>query len=248
MKVPKLIREPLLSAATRLGYGIYKLNHDGSLYGAVVPEASYSPWNKDRQFRQTYDVIRSCTLVDQYRCYELWTLVQSVEHCEGDLIEIGVWRGGTGALIAKRALMCGITETVYLCDTFSGVVKASEHDPIYVGGEHADASRQQVESLVTELGLQNVQILQGVFPEDTGPLLEQSRFRFCHIDVDVYQSAKDIVEWIWCRLAIGGVIVFDDYGNKSCAGITRCVDEQRDMKDRVTIHNLNGHAITIKTG
>ena len=43
-------------------------------------------------------------------------------------------------------------------------------------------------------------------------------------------------------------ILYDGYGTESCACITRCVDEQREMNDRLTIYNLNGHAITIKTG
>ena len=31
----------------------------------------------------------------------------------------------------------------------------------------------------------------------------------CHIDVDVYQSARDTVEWVEPRLTSGGAIVFD---------------------------------------
>jgi O-methyltransferase len=34
-----------------------------------------------------------------------------------------------------------------------------------------------------------VTILAGVFPNDTGSLIEGRKFRFCHIDVDVYESA-----------------------------------------------------------
>jgi len=44
----------------------------------------------------------------------------------------------------------------------------------------------------------------------------------------------------------GGIIVYDDYGFSSCAGITKYVNEQVMCKDRVVIHNLNGHAIVIK--
>ena len=51
---------------------------------------------------------------------------------------MGTWRGGTGALLAKSAMLSGMDEKVYLCDTFKGVVKASEDDSVYVGGEHDD--------------------------------------------------------------------------------------------------------------
>jgi len=64
--------------------------------------------------------------------------------------------------------------------------------------------------------------------------------------VDVYQSAKDVFDWAWPRLARGGIVVFDDYGFRSCEGATRLVEEQRGHPDRVTLHNLNGHAVVVK--
>lgn len=142
--------------------------------------------------------------------------------------------------------MCGITAPVYLCDTFAGVVKASDKDSTYRGGEHSDTSRHTVETLVRHLGLHNVRILEGIFPDQTAHLIEPGRFRFCHIDVDVYQSAKDIVEWIWERMIVGGIVLYDDYGMETCPGITRYVDEQRADLDRLVIYNLNGHAVIIK--
>jgi O-methyltransferase len=65
--------------------------------------------------------------------------------------------------------------------------------------------------------------------------------------VDVYDSAKDIVEWIFPKLTIGGIIVFDDYGFHFCTGVTRLVEEYRNHPDKIIIHNLNGHALLIKT-
>ena len=77
-------------------------------------------------------------------------------------------------------------------------------------------------------------------------LFEGSTFKLCHIDVDVYLSAKDVQSWIWDKLIIGGVIVFDDFGFSSTDGITNFVNEQRKLTDRTVIHNLNGHAVIIK--
>ena len=155
--------------------------------------------------------------------------------------------GGSGSLIAKRAELEGIDAKVYLCDTFRGVVKASALDPVYRGGEHADASVEAVRNLIHRLNLHNVEVLQGTFPDDTGKSLADKTFRFCHIDVDVYRSAAEIVEWIWPRLCLGGLIVYDDYGFKGCEGVTRFVNEERGLPDRLIIHNLNGHAVAIKT-
>lgn len=219
-----------------------------TIYETVRPHATYSPWNKDEMFQTVLASIQGFTLVDKYRCFELWKLIeQSAKLKAGNIIEIGVWRGGTGALIAKQAKDCGIIDTVFLCDTFTGIVKATSRDSSYKGGEHADTSCQIVEDLIfNKMNLDNVEILEGIFPETTGHKVEGLQFRFCHIDVDVYQSAKDIVDWLWDKMVQGGIIVYDDYGFNSCDGITKAVEEQMKCNDRFVIHNLNGHAIIIK--
>jgi len=240
-----------LRLANRLGFEIFRIPKSSSMaheYGPVRPAATYSPWNKDHLFQAMFASIKGFTLVDKYRCFELWKLIEQVSKLEnGSIIEIGVWRGGTGALIAKQAKNCQIKDTVFLCDTFTGVVKAGAEDSVYVGGEHADTSRQAVEELIfTRMSLDNVEILEGIFPDQTGYRVEGMRFRFCHIDVDVYQSAKDVVDWIWDKMVPGGLIVYDDYGFGGCEGIRKHVEEQMMCRDRFVVHNLNGHAIILK--
>lgn len=217
-------------------------------YEEIKPLANYAPWKTDIEFGEVYNTIKNNTLVDRYRCYELWSLIQQVSKLSGAIIEIGVWKGGTGALIAKRAQLCGINETVYLCDTFNGVVKASpSYDNVYVGGEHSDTSENIVKELVfEELQLESVRLLKGVFPDETGKQVTDQSFRFCHIDVDAFLSAKDIFEWIWGKLVVGGIVVFDDYGFMTCEGITSYVNTLRTEGNVLFVHNINGHAILIK--
>jgi O-methyltransferase len=220
----------------------------GITHAEVFPNATYSPWLADQEFQKTYELIRNNTLVDQYRCYELWHLVAQVAKLKtGDVLEVGVWRGGTGALVAKRCELLGMDATVYLCDTFRGVVKAGSGDGTYVGGEHADTTKETVLELCRTLDLGRVRVLEGIFPDETGHEVS-ARIRFCHIDVDVYESARAITEWVWPRLEIGGIIVYDDYGFHECTGITRFVNEECLKTDRVVTHNLNGHALVIKIG
>jgi len=217
-------------------------------YEVVCPVATYSPWSEDKPFQAMLASIAGFTLVDKYRCFELWKLVEEAAKLKsGSIIEIGVWRGGTGALLAKQAKNCGIKEKVYLCDTFAGVVKAGVKDSSYRGGEHADTSRKAVEELIFgRMNLDNVEVLEGIFPDQTGHQVAGMQFRLCHVDVDVYQSAKDIVEWIWDKMVPGGIMVYDDYGFYGCDGITKYVEEQMVCKDRLVIHNLNGHAVVVK--
>jgi hypothetical protein len=147
-------------------------------YEQVSPYATYAPWKTDDIFSSSYDIVKNNTLVDKYRCYELWQLVKESSKLEGGILEIGVWRGGTGALIAKQAETCGIKSSVYLCDTFTGVVKAGENDSAYRGGEHADTSRPVVEDLIEKLQLKNIKILAGIFPDETSQYIEEENFYF----------------------------------------------------------------------
>jgi O-methyltransferase len=248
----KTIVKATKKIASLLGLEIRKASKNvqhskNGMHDQIVSYATYSPWNTNREFMEVWSSIQPYTLVDKLRCYELWKLVeQSSKLPSGHIMEIGVWRGGTGVLIARQAKNSKIKESVFLCDTFKGVVKAGSNDTAYQGGEHADTGREMVEVLLSENGLDNIEILEGIFPDQTAEKVESLKFRFVHIDVDVYQSAKDVNEWIWNRLVPGGIVVYDDYGFASCDGITKYVEEQTGMDDRIIIHNLNGHAVVVK--
>jgi O-methyltransferase len=212
----------------------------------AFPLSTYAPWQADEAFRRTYEAVRQNTLVDVWRCYELWSLVGELRDVPGAILEVGVWRGGTGILMATRAAALGLDEPVYLCDTWAGVVKTGDVDTYYRDGKHDDASRETVATLAAALGTTNVELLQGVFPDETAGQIADNRFRLCHCDVDVYRSAKDVFDWVWPRLEPAGVVVFDDYGFPACPGVTKFVDEQRLLGDRTVIHNLNGHGLVVK--
>ncbi len=210
------------------------------------PVSTYAPWQTDRAFMRVYRTIRRNTLVDIWRCYELWSLLGQLQDVPGGVLEVGVWRGGTGALMAARLADLGIEEDVYLCDTWAGVVKTGPSDIYYHDGKHDDTSRALVEQLVARMNLPRVHLLQGIFPDDTADGVLDERLRLVHIDVDVYQSAKDVFEWAWPRLEDNGAVVFDDYGCPATPGVTEFVNEQRDLADRMLIHNINGHGIVLK--
>ncbi|HEX7581007.1 MAG TPA: TylF/MycF/NovP-related O-methyltransferase [Thermoanaerobaculia bacterium] len=127
-----------------------------------------------------------------------------------------------------------------------GSSRPPEKDSTYRGGEHADTSRTTVERLLSSRKLSNASILEGIFPEESAQSLDGATFRLYHIDVDVYRSARDAAEWLWPRLVVGGIVVYDNYGFPGCSGITQHVNEQASSPDRLVLHNLNGHAVVVK--
>ncbi len=220
-------------------------------YVKPTPKSTIHPWNEDVRFQEVYARIRGHTLVDQYRLHELWSIVQQVLSLEGDLLEVGVWRGGSAAIILHAMNQGDREKTLYAADTFSGVVHAGEHDPVYVGGEHADCSEEQVHALLSQQKTKNCvkwKLLRGIFPEKCAISIQNDIFCFCHIDVDVYTSAREITRWVWPRLVANGVLIFDDYGFENCGGVRRWVDEFcASMKGAaLLVYNVNGHALVVK--
>jgi O-methyltransferase len=242
-------RRIVQTALRGLGYELVRSRPGASkrLYQPLTPAARYNPWFADAAFQTAYKRVRPHTYVDIYRCYELWGLVAQCGRLGGAVLEVGTWRGGSGALLAMAARHFGIATTVYLCDTFRGIVKAGARDPYFRDGDVGDCSQAQVEALLYgELSLHNARVLAGVFPDESGPAISDERFALCHIDVDVYRSAAEALAWVWPRLCVGGVVVYDDYGHEACAGVTAHVEEQRGRGDGLLVYNLNGHALLIK--
>lgn len=217
-------------------------------HSTLISTATYSPWLTDPAYRSFASRIADFTLLDEMRLYELWQLAGQVGHLEGDAIEVGCWRGGAGCLIASRLDQGSAASTMFLCDTFTGVVKASGQDSVYQGGEHADADEGAVHDLIHRLGLTSVELLVGIFPEDTGAPVADRQFRFAHIDVDVYGGAKDSFAWLFPRLVVGGIVVFDDYGSSATDGIRSFIDELQGHPDLAVVRNLNGQAVVVKRG
>jgi O-methyltransferase len=152
----------------------------------------------------------------------LWTLAKQSIKLDGVILEVGVWRGGTGAIIA--AAVKNHSKKIFLADTFRGVVKAGFKDTNYVGGEHSDTSLDVVSELISSLSLTNTTILEGIFPEETHHNITEN-IAMLHCDVDVYESARDIIDWCVPRMMLGAILIFDDYGFYGCEGIAELCDE-----------------------
>lgn len=215
---------------------------EGYPHEQVLPKATYAPWRANHAFLELYTKVESSTLIDIYRLYELYMLAGSAPGQEGDFLEVGVWRGGSAAILGSRSDALADCK-LWLADTFSGVPwLPNSKDTIYQGGEHADTTVSEVKALLTKCDVKNYQIICGIFPQDAPLALDSRKFRFVHIDVDSYESAAQVFRWVWPRVAVGGVVVFDDYGFWGCEGVTAYVEELR-QEGLFVIHNLNGHAI-----
>ncbi|HEX5089860.1 MAG TPA: hypothetical protein VFV89_18780 [Nocardioides sp.] len=74
------------------------------------------------------------------------------------------------------------------------MAKAGDKDPWYQGDEHSGTSPDHVRGLARRLGV-DVELLIGIFPNETADQVDDVRLHMVHIDVDVYDSALDPLKW-----------------------------------------------------
>ncbi len=236
------VKTILLKIAAQLRKFELKNYNKGCSHSQILPIASYSPWLDDKEFKNIFENIKYNTLVDIYRCYELYMLVKQVENMEGSILEVGVWKGGTAKLLRH---FVSKNQNIYLADTFTGVVKASQEDSLYIGGEHSDTSELIVKKLFGNLSESNTIFLKGIFPEDTGEAIKNVPLKFVHIDVDTHDSAKDTFDFVWHQIVPGGIVIFDDYGFNGCEGVTNYFNGIK-IENALKLYNINGHGVIIK--
>ena len=136
----------------------------------------------------------------------------------GEVWECGANLGGTALFM--RACISGDNRAMRAFDTFEGLPWQGENDAYRVGEMKAD--RAQCAALFS--GLTNCHVYKGVMP-DSFSGLENSTISVAHIDVDQQRSVREVLEWVYPRVHVGGWIIIDDYNDRNCPGAKISVDE-----------------------
>ena len=128
---------------------------------------------------------------------------------------------------------------------FYGMPAIANEDPSGVReGCFGDTSLSAVKHYLQ--GFPNIAFHPGVIPE-TFEEVEDGKFAFVHIDVDLYQTAKDCCSFFYERMTSGGVMIFDDYGDVAFRySAKQAVDEFFDDKPETPISLCTGQCIVIK--
>ena len=156
---------------------------------------------------------------------------------EGDVVEMGCYRGDTSLLLQKLILKEMSEKKLWIYDSFMGLPEKSAEDASAAGeqfkaGELLVTKREVIEKF-KRAGTRLPIIRKGFF-EDLEPekdLPEKICFGF--LDGDLYGSIKTSLRLCYPRLSPGGVLVVHDYNNPELPGVTKAVDEflrTREMK------------------
>ena len=233
---------------TKLGY--FRLRTWLAAHGEVIPGSAlyqplYSPWAGEPVFEEIYRRVKPHTLVSRDRCFVLWKTLQQALLLPGDVIECGVFRGGTALLEATVIQASGKIRPHHLFDTFEGMLKTAEGIDRFEVGDLSATSVEAVGRLVAPYPF--TQIHAGLIPA-TFNRLSLDRVCWAHVDVDLYQSVRDSIDYIYPRLVPGGYLIMDDYGFPSCAGARRAVDESFESRPEVPLCLPTGQCLVVKLG
>lgn len=117
----------------------------------------------------------------------------------GDWAEFGVGGGGSARKLEER-LPEGTK--LYLFDTFEGL----PHDGPPESGWIKGAFRSDI----YQTNNPSVEVVVGLFADTLPGFFADNTLSFLHVDCDLYESAKTVLELTWPALKDGATIVFDE--------------------------------------
>lgn len=162
-------------------------------------------------------------------------MMNEIEGVPGDVAEFGVAMGVSFMAFVRildlleRGLPRRERRKLYGFDSFEGLPDLSEADygssaPNAVmrkGGFHSRRGYQSLFEFVEKN--ENAFLVKGWFNETLPKFLDDNphtHFAFIHMDADLYESTKAVLERVWERVNPGGVILFDELNHREYPGET----------------------------
>jgi hypothetical protein len=206
----------------------------------------------DAFFIALFEKIRPHTITGIYGAEPAWSLYKSIEHIvthniAGDIVECGVWNGGSILLAAEALLHFGDTSRqLYLYDTFAGMPRPDDIDKTWDGVPalpdwERSAANGQIMGFGGTVDMVRDVLRQSAYPQDqfifVPGLVEQTIPEICprqisllRLDTDFYRSTRHELVHLYPRLTTGGILIIDDYGYLQGARIA--------TDDYIREHNL----------
>lgn len=184
------------------------------------------------------------TMIGLKRLDNLQMCVERViaDDVPGDLIETGVWKGGS--TIFMRGILKAYGDNgrrVWVADSFQGLpppnpdkYPADEGD-IHYTIDNLRVSLEQVKENFAAYGLLDDQVmfLKGWFSE-TLPSAPIDQLSVLRLDGDMYESTIDAFESLYPKLAVGGFVIVDDYCIPTCQKAVHDYRNKMGINDPIT--------------
>lgn len=196
-----------------------------------------------KEFEEIYNLCKPYTMTGIERMYALYKTTEYLvkNNIKGDIVECGVWRGGSSLVILKTLQKFGDTDRkVWLFDTNEGMSEPTDADKDFksISAQQqlntndkntsviwAYATLEDVKNNIslTNYPFQNIHFIKGKV-EDTLP--DKNYFEqlaLLRLDTDWFESTKIELELLYPKLISQGILLIDDYGHWQ--GCKKAVDE-----------------------
>ena len=205
------------------------------IFGGLGLSIQETPSTRDMEpeFLRIFESVEKLTMTSVERAYGVFKAVEYLCRYEipGDIVECGVWKGGSSmvAALALQAFGSRGERSLYLYDTYEGMAEPSSHDVDFRGrgaqGEWAKLQKDAGNSwCYASLDEVRRNLLSTGFPEDrlrfikgkveeTIPREIPERIALLRLDTDWYESTRHELLHLFPRVARGGVLILDDYGH-----------------------------------
>lgn len=214
----------------------YAVTFAGKFFQGIDPI-----WETDREFDTLFSQISSRVLMDRRRAFVLYNAARAVAGKDGDVVEMGVYQGGSARLLLHAA---GADKAYYGFDTFGGLPDIKDdHDPFWEKGEMGETSLEEVTRF---LDSPRAHLIKGIFPDSMVEMPAHPRFCLVHIDGDLYQTTSAALKCFYDRTISGGMIIINDYGFLSSPGVRAAVDEFFDNHPENPIYLPSGQCLVIR--
>lgn len=204
---------------------------------------AYQLDQKQREAGQDWSLF-ALTMTGRIRVKTIQLLLEEIiqNNIKGDIIETGVWRGGTS--IFMRGVLDAYQQhqrKSYVCDSFSGLPPSEYKADADIKWDHSpylEISVDQVTENFITAGIysQNIIFVKGFF-SNTMPQLATmtTTFSLLRLDGDMYESTVDVLYHLYDKLSIGGYVFIDDWS---------ILPTQRACLDFMKVHNFKPQVIT----
>jgi len=229
-------------------------------FGYLVVKRDFFPvhsdlfHNGDTIFTRSFAKVPGKSLTSPERMFGLFSAIEYLvaSSINGDIVECGVWKGGSSMLAALTLMELGASDrALHLFDTFEGMPTADAND-VDFGGRSGAAfynsdisaddrlvvSISEVEANMRSTGypMERVRLIKGPV-EQTLPSNAPDRIALLRLDTDFYSSTRHELEHLWPRVVPGGVVIIDDYGHWK--GARQAVDEFLAHQRPLLLHRLD---------
>lgn len=225
--------------------GLIRENRKSDPTPIIEPIDPYKTIYRDftEEEREDINLVRPFTMTSDER---LVTLSRAIEYIvdndiDGDIVECGVWRGGSMMMAAKKLIRLNhLSKRLYLFDTFEGM---SEPQDVDVAWDEVSALEKmntadkyagpnvwcystidEVKTNLSKTGYPPAKLafIKGKV-EQTLPGNSIEKISLLRLDTDWYKSTKSELEHLYHKLQIGGILIIDDYGHWQ--GAKKATDE-----------------------